>query len=73
MKQLTTYILITRNEHYGISVSGTGSHNGNPTPPPPKPSSSRKYVCPCCGNSVRATKCVHIACMDCQAEMVIAC
>ena len=68
-----TDILITRNEHYGISVSGTGSHNGNPTPPTPKPSSSRKYVCPCCGNSVRATKCVHIACMDCQAEMVIAC
>lgn len=66
-------ILITRNEFYGISVSGTGNHNGNPTPPPPKPSSSRKYVCPCCGNSVRATKCVHIACMDCQAEMVIAC
>ncbi|MFR0769474.1 MAG: SprT-like domain-containing protein [Dysosmobacter sp.] len=25
-----TDILITRNEHYGISVSGTGSHNGNP-------------------------------------------
>ena len=67
-----TDILITRNEHYGISVSGTGSHNGNPTPPPPKPSSSRKYVCPCCGNSVRATKCVHIACIDCQAEMVVA-
>ncbi len=67
-----TDILITRNEHYGISVSGTGSHNGNLTPPPPKPSSSRKYVCPCCGNSVRATKCVHIACMDCQAEMVVA-
>lgn len=67
-------ILITRNEFYGISVSGTGYHNGNPTPPPPtKPSSSRKYVCPCCGNSVRATKCVHIACMDCQAEMVTAC
>ena len=67
-----TDILITRNEHYGISVSGTGSHNGNPTPPPPKPSRSRKYVCPCCGNSVRATKCVHIACIDCQAEMVVA-
>ena len=66
-------ILITRNEFYGISVSGTGNHNGNPTPPPSKPSSSRKYVCPCCGNSVRAPKCVHIACMDCQAEMVIAC
>ena len=67
-----TDILITRNEHYGISVSGTGSHNGNLTPPPPKPSSSRKYVCPCCGNSVRATKCVHITCMDCQAEMIVA-
>lgn len=30
----------------------------------------RKYVCPCCGNSVRATKEVHILCMDCRTPMI---
>lgn len=67
-----TDILITRNEFYGVAVAGTGAHNSTGTPVPPRTSSSRKYVCPCCGNSVRATKCVHIACMDCREEMVLA-
>lgn len=31
--------------------------------------SSRKYVCPCCGTIVRATKVVRISCMDCEMEM----
>ena len=31
---------------------------------------SIKYVCPCCGNSVRATKIVRIACLDCNKEMI---
>ena len=35
-------------------------------------SSTRKYICPCCGNSVRATKEVHIACLDCGVPMVLA-
>lgn len=35
-----------------------------------RPSSTRKYVCPCCGNSVRATKDVRIACLDCNKEMI---
>ncbi len=30
-----------------------------------KTSSTRKYQCPCCGNSVRATKEVNIECADC--------
>ena len=64
-------ILITRNEFYGVSVLGTGTHSNTP-PLPPKPSSSRKYICPCCGNSVRATKSVRIACMDCEAPMIVA-
>lgn len=34
--------------------------------PPKKKSSTRKYVCPKCGLSVRATKVVRIACMDCS-------
>ena len=32
-------------------------------------SSTRKYVCPCCGNSVRATKAVNIMCVDCSEYM----
>lgn len=31
-----------------------------------KPSSTRKYVCPECGQSVRATKEVHLFCADCS-------
>lgn len=34
-----------------------------------KTSSTRKYICPCCGNSVRATKSVNIACIDCEMPM----
>ena len=29
-----------------------------------------KYICPCCGNSVRATKEVKIMCVDCEEVMV---
>jgi len=35
-----------------------------------KKSSTRKYCCPCCGTSVRATKEVHILCAECEQEMV---
>ena len=38
---------------------------------PKKKSSTRKYICPCCGMSVRATKEVRIACMDCGEQMVV--
>lgn len=34
-----------------------------------RPSSTRKLQCPCCGNSVRATKAVRIMCMDCMQQM----
>ena len=34
-----------------------------------KTSSTRKYVCPCCGQSVRATKSVNIKCADCDEFM----
>lgn len=43
---------------------------GGKEPAPKKPSSTRKYTCPCCGASVRATKEVHILCTDCDQEMV---
>jgi hypothetical protein len=65
-------ILINRNEYGGYRVTGTGTHS--PTPPPvvTKTSSTRKYICPCCGNSVRATKNVNIGCLDCAEQMVLA-
>ena len=34
-----------------------------------KTSSTRKYICPCCGQSVRATKTVNIFCGDCNEAM----
>ncbi len=45
----------------GFSGIGTGSK-----------SNSRKYQCPCCRNSVRATKIVNISCMDCNEPMLLA-
>lgn len=36
-----------------------------------KSSSTRKYVCPCCGLSVRATKEVNIMCADCNELMTV--
>ena len=37
-----------------------------------KKSSTRKYICPCCGMSVRATRAVNIACLDCDETLVLA-
>lgn len=42
------------------------------TPKQKKPSSTRKYVCPCCGQSIRATKAVNIICGDCDKTMEVA-
>lgn len=64
-----TDILINRNEFSGFQITGTGTHSGTGTVLPVKTSSSRKYICPCCGNSVRATKIVNIACLDCGKQM----
>jgi len=66
-----TDILINRNEYHGITVPGTGSHSSGGIPVPPlHKSSSRKYICPHCFNSVRATKAVNIACLDCGIPMI---
>lgn len=35
-----------------------------------RPSSTRKYICPRCGQSVRATRQVNILCGDCMEPMV---
>ena len=67
-----TDILINRNEQGYFRVGGgTGTHNGGVeiTGKPPRTSSTRKYICPCCGMSVRATRTVRIACIDCDEQM----
>ena len=33
-------------------------------------SSTRKYICPVCGNSLRTTKDLNIMCMDCMTQFV---
>lgn len=57
------------------STGGAGGKSGNggapvTGPTGPKKSSTRKLQCPCCGNSVRATKAVRIMCMDCNEQMM---
>ena len=64
-----TEILINRNEATYFRVGGTGTHDGANSPPP-RISSTRKYICPCCKMSVRATRTIRIACMDCNEQMV---
>lgn len=66
-----TDILINRNEFTGFQITGTGKHSGTGITTPPRTSSTRKYICPCCGNSVRATKSVNIACLDCDTQMIL--
>jgi hypothetical protein len=46
----------------GTDISGTGKTT--------KKSSTRKYQCPVCGISCRATKDINIMCMDCGIQMV---
>ena len=68
-----TDILINRNEQGFFRVGGgTGTHSGGAeiTGKPPRTSSTRKYICPCCGMSVRATRTVRIACIDCDEQMI---
>jgi sprT-like family len=57
-------------------ASAPGATNKGPAPDPgttgKRPSSTRKYICPCCGMSVRATKIVRVMCMDCEEQLVLA-
>lgn len=61
---------IQMNRTEGI-IFGTGPKTtGGATPTVKKPSSTRKLICPDCGQSVRATKKVNILCGDCMSHMV---
>ena len=56
---------------FGTGFTGGTSGNGTDKPVrPKKPSSTRKYICPCCGNSFRATKNINVLCMDCGEQYV---
>ena len=68
-----TDILLNRNEFGSFRTTGTGTHSGTPTVAglPPRTSSSRKYMCLCCGMSVRATKVVNVACLDCDQQLLL--
>lgn len=65
-------IQIYRNESFGIRVPGVGTHDSYGTVGTARKSSSRKYQCPCCKLSVRATKVVRIKCVDCDTELELA-
>ena len=64
-------ILLNRNEFGGYRVTGTGTHAPATPTVTRRPSSTRKYICPYCGNSVRATKNVNIGCLDCGVQMLL--
>ena len=66
-------IKLNRNEFTGIRVTG-GKSTGNTTGTKPTTgnSHSKKYICPCCKTSVRATKTVRLICADCM-ELMIEC
>ena len=53
-----------------IGASGAAQTGAPTTGGGKRPSSTRKLVCPCCGQSVRATKAVNIICGDCLQKMV---
>ena len=71
LEQGWSEIMMNRSEGYFIrGTGGTGGQGGAPYTP--KPSNVRKYQCPCCHNSVRATKEVNLICADCMKPMVLA-
>ncbi len=56
------------------TTTGVGTHTGNTngtriTGSNPN-SHHRKYICPVCGCSCRATKQIHLMCMDCLEPMI---
>ena len=67
-----TGIDLSRTGCYGASggaEGGSGSDPGGGAETGKKKSNVRKYLCPSCGCSVRATKEVHIGCLDCDCPM----
>lgn len=67
-------IQLVRGSQFSFAgTPGTKAGDGGVTPPKmKKPSSTRKYICPCCGNSFRATKSINVMCMDCNEQFILA-
>lgn len=69
-------IRIARNEREptgnngGLSGGEGDTTGGSGIVPKKKKSSTRKYQCPLCLCSIRATRAVNILCMDCNRQMV---
>lgn len=63
---------IMMNRQEGFSMRGVGGPGakGGPAPTTGRTSSTRKIACPCCGQSVRATKKVNIICGNCFLPMM---
>lgn len=53
----------------GAGKAGDGGEDEQPKKPRAK-SSTRKYKCPCCGLSVRATKVVFVKCIECDEQLL---
>lgn len=56
-------------ESNGDSEGNTGNEENTLKKEKKPKSSTRKYVCPCCGLSIRATKKVRVACMECNKQL----
>lgn len=66
-------IMIGRQSEFSFGTGFTGGTDKNTTPPrttTTTPSSTRKYICPCCGNSFRATKDINVICGDCNVKFI---
>ncbi len=64
-------IRMSREDGCIARTPGRGSPDRTPTTPTtPKKSSTRKYICPDCKMSVRATREVNIICGDCMVKMI---
>jgi len=55
-----------------LTIARQGDFGSGGEPKPKKPSSTRKYICPCCGASCRATRDLQILCIPCDCVMEIA-
>lgn len=63
-------ILINRNEYGGIRIAGgNNTANGGEIPRGTTKGNSRRYICPCCGTIIRATRTVNVICGDCMETM----
>ena len=61
-----------KSPYYTVGTTTTTTPTSTNTPKIRKPSSTRKYICPCCGNSFRATKQINVLCMDCNEQYIVA-